>query len=201
MRKLCQPKLGRGQPQAHDEELSGQPELFICLWRCLGWIAAGVRKAVPFVFCQWPEGITAGMERIKIMGCSYTISAFMDCTIAASRGIGKSVAPTITVILGSYVFRAVWVYTVFAHFKRSARSICCTAFHGRLPRRLRSSISSEAATRCQLRMRRRHKSGAKAGTGRAYAHKHLSEGGVVNVTAVFQPECHGGGGHIPRISA
>ncbi len=84
---------------------------------------------------------------------------------------------------------------------KSARSICCTAFHGRLPRRLRSSISSEAATRCQSRMRRRHKSEAKAGTGRAYAHKHLGEGGVVNVTAVFQPECHGGGGHIPRISA
>lgn len=165
-----------------------------------GLLLAFGRQFLSF-FANEPEGITAGMERIKIMGCSYTISAFMDCTIAASRGIGKSVAPTITVILGSYVFRAVWVYTVFAHFKRSARSICCTAFHGRLPRRLRSSISSEAATRCQSRMRRRHKSGAKSGTGRAYAHKHLGEGGVVNVTAVFQPECHGGGGHIPRISA
>lgn len=104
-----------------------------------GLLLAFGRQFLSF-FANEPEGITAGMERIKIMGCSYTISAFMDCTIAASRGIGKSVAPTITVILGSYVFRTVWVYTVFAHFKRSARSICCTAFHGRLPRRLRSSI-------------------------------------------------------------
>ena len=155
-----------------------------------GLLLAFGRQFLSF-FVNEPEVITAGMERIKIMGCSYTISAFMDCTIAASRGIGKSIAPTITVILGSYVFRAVWVNTVFAHFKRSARSICCTAFHGRLPRRLRSSISSEAATRCQSRMRRRHKSGAKAGTGCAYAHEHFSKGGGINVTAVFLPERHG----------
>lgn len=70
-----------------------------------GLLLAFGRQFLSF-FANEPEGITAGMERIKIMGCSYTISAFMDCTIAASRGIGKSVAPTITVILGSYVFQA-----------------------------------------------------------------------------------------------
>ena len=45
------------------------------------------------------------------------LSAFMDCTIAASRGIGKSLMPTIVVILGSCVFRVIWVYTVFAYFQ------------------------------------------------------------------------------------
>ncbi|SCH67252.1 Uncharacterised protein [uncultured Blautia sp.] len=50
------------------------------------------------------------------MALSYCISAFMDCSIAASRGIGKSVVPTVVVILGSCVFRIVWIYTVFAHF-------------------------------------------------------------------------------------
>ena len=68
------------------------------------------------LFANEPEVIAAGMERIKIMGWSYAFSAFMDCTIAASRGIGKSVAPTIIVILGSCVFRVVWVYTIFAYF-------------------------------------------------------------------------------------
>ena len=41
----------------------------------------------------------------------------MDCTIAASRGIGKTIIPTAIVILGSCVFRIIWVFTVFAHFK------------------------------------------------------------------------------------
>lgn len=60
--------------------------------------------------------IAAGMQRIKIMGFSYAVSAFMDAAIAASRGIGKSAIPTIIVIMGSCVFRVVWVYTVFAYF-------------------------------------------------------------------------------------
>ena len=40
----------------------------------------------------------------------------MDCTIAASRGFGRSLLPTVIVILGSCVFRIVWIYTVFAFF-------------------------------------------------------------------------------------
>lgn len=61
--------------------------------------------------------IRAGMHRLKIMSVSYAVSAFMDCTIAASRGLGKTVIPTIIVILGSCVFRVVWIYTIFAYFK------------------------------------------------------------------------------------
>ncbi len=60
--------------------------------------------------------IDAGMEKLKVMSLSYWLSSFMDCTIAASRGIGKSVVPAIIVILGSCVFRVFWVYSVFASF-------------------------------------------------------------------------------------
>ena len=58
--------------------------------------------------------IDAGMQRIRIMWFAYAVSAFMDGTIAASRGIGQTVIPTVIVILGSCVFRIVWVYTIFA---------------------------------------------------------------------------------------
>ena len=61
--------------------------------------------------------IAAGTKRLSIMALSYSISAFMDCTIAASRGLGKSIIPTIIVIMGSCVFRVVWIYTIFAHFR------------------------------------------------------------------------------------
>ncbi len=60
--------------------------------------------------------IAAGLQRTRIMCFSYAFSAFMDCTIAACRGIGKSLAPTVIVIMGSCVFRVVWIYTVFAYF-------------------------------------------------------------------------------------
>ena len=68
------------------------------------------------IFTNDPDVVAAGIHRLSIMALSYAISAFMDGTIAASRGLGKTVVPTIVVILGSCVFRLAWVYTVFAHF-------------------------------------------------------------------------------------
>ena len=58
----------------------------------------------------------SGMEKLRIMAFSYCLSSFMDCTIAASRGIGKSILPTIIVMIGSCAFRVLWVYTIFAQF-------------------------------------------------------------------------------------
>ena len=60
--------------------------------------------------------IAAGLQRLQIMCFSYAFGAFMDCTIAACRGIGKSLVPTILVIIGSCLFRVAWIYTVFAYF-------------------------------------------------------------------------------------
>lgn len=68
------------------------------------------------MFANEEEVIEAGLQRTRIMSFSYAFSAFMDCTIAASRGIGKSFAPTVIVIMGSCVFRVAWIYTIFAHF-------------------------------------------------------------------------------------
>ncbi len=69
------------------------------------------------LFTTDPEVIHFGMYRLVIMGCSYGFSAFMDCAIAACRALGKGMVPTVIVILGSCVFRVIWVYTVFAWFR------------------------------------------------------------------------------------
>ncbi|MCM1130731.1 MAG: MATE family efflux transporter [Roseburia sp.] len=73
----------------------------------------------PFLslFTSDKEVVEAGMKRLVVMGCSYFISSFMDATIAALRGLGKTIVPTIILIFGSCVFRIVWVYSVFAYFK------------------------------------------------------------------------------------
>ncbi len=68
------------------------------------------------LFADNPQVIDAGMDRLHIMAFSYFVGPLMDGSIAASRGLGRSVAPTIMVILGSCVFRVVWIYTVFAFF-------------------------------------------------------------------------------------
>ena len=69
------------------------------------------------LFTSDPLVIEAGMQKLGIMGAIYGLSAFMDNAIAGSRGLGKSVAPTVMVLLGSCLFRIVWIFTVFAYFK------------------------------------------------------------------------------------
>lgn len=77
----------------------------------------GCGRSFLALFTEDPAVAEAGMKRLSIMAFSYPFSAFMDCTIAASRGLGKTVVPTVLVILGSCVFRVIWVYTVFAYFR------------------------------------------------------------------------------------
>ena len=73
-------------------------------------------RAFLSLFTRDAAVMNAGMYRLTIMGFSYCISAFMDCTIAAARAMGKSIIPMFIVIMGSCVFRVIWVYTVFAYF-------------------------------------------------------------------------------------
>jgi len=69
------------------------------------------------VFTSDPAVIDAGLDRLHVMAISYCISTFMDNALSASRGLGKSVVPTVIVIMGSCVFRIIWIYTVFAYFQ------------------------------------------------------------------------------------
>lgn len=68
------------------------------------------------LFANEQDVINAGIQRLRIMSFSFFVSPLMDASIAASRGIGRSVIPTIIVIMGSCVFRVIWIYTIFAYF-------------------------------------------------------------------------------------
>lgn len=72
------------------------------------------------LFTKEQNVINAGMERLRILSLSFCVSAFMDNTIAANRGLGKSFIPSIIVIMGSCVFRVIWVLTIFAYYKTIA---------------------------------------------------------------------------------
>ena len=68
------------------------------------------------IFTSDPAVIEAGMYRLTVMGLCYWVSAFMDSALAASRGLGETTVPTFIVIMGSCVFRLIWIYTIFAFF-------------------------------------------------------------------------------------
>lgn len=69
------------------------------------------------IFTTDPAVIDAGILRLNIMSFSYCFATFMDNTIAANRGLGKTFVPSIIVLAGSCLFRIIWIYTVFAYFQ------------------------------------------------------------------------------------
>ena len=91
---LCQlhrPELRRRQPRPRAQDLLDQPQSTRSLaGAVLGPAPRVLRAAASLrIFTRPAEVVAAGMHRLCIMGFSYAISAFMDCTIAASRGLGR----------------------------------------------------------------------------------------------------------------
>ena len=91
----------------------GYSFLIAAMLSALFWLFA---EPFLYIFTNEADVVASGIQRMQIMCFSYALSAFMDCTIAACRGLGRSFVPTVIVILGSCVFRVIWVYTIFAHF-------------------------------------------------------------------------------------
>lgn len=79
----------------------------------LGLILFACSDAFLSVFTDSEAVVAAGKERLSVMCFSYAVSALMDCSMAASRGINKTVIPTVMVVLGSCVFRIFWVFVIF----------------------------------------------------------------------------------------
>jgi len=69
-----------------------------------------------YLFTDDPAVVAEGLKRLRILALFYCVAVPMDCSIAASRGLGKTVVPTIIVVLGACVFRIIWVKTIFAFY-------------------------------------------------------------------------------------
>lgn len=69
-----------------------------------------------YLFTDDPAVVEEGMKRLRILALFYCVAVPMDCSIAASRGLGKTMVPTLIVVLGACVFRIIWVRTIFAFY-------------------------------------------------------------------------------------
>ena len=64
-----------------------------------------------------PDVIRIGMQRFVIMMGSYWLGAIMDAISGSLRGLGHSIAPTVTTIMGACVLRICWVLFVFPQYR------------------------------------------------------------------------------------
>jgi len=62
------------------------------------------------------EVIETGMSRILVFGLTYSLCLVMEIAIGSLRGMGLSLLPTVTSLIGTCVFRLGWVLLVFPRF-------------------------------------------------------------------------------------
>ena len=60
--------------------------------------------------------IDAGMIRLSVMATTYFLCGLMEVGCGVMRGLGKSIPPMLVSLIGSCLFRVVWIFTVFAAF-------------------------------------------------------------------------------------
>lgn len=59
------------------------------------------------------EVISAGVVRLTWVLIPYFLCGLMETVVGVLRGLGRSIMPMIVSLLGSCVFRVIWIYTVF----------------------------------------------------------------------------------------
>ena len=97
--------------------------IFICLLyaTCFAFIANAFflifGKFLLGLYNPDPAVISKGMERLVIMMSTYFLCGIMDTISGALRGLGHSVKPTVTTIMGACGLRIFWVFMIFPHFR------------------------------------------------------------------------------------
>lgn len=61
-----------------------------------------------------PDAIPYGITRLVYVMLPYFLCGMMEVMVGGQRGMGMSIVPMITSLVGSCLFRIVWIMTVFA---------------------------------------------------------------------------------------
>ena len=93
----------------------------ICVGIVVGVVVGGALYLFgePLLSIYAPDStavVEAGTTRLSILGVFYFLCGLMEIGTGTLRGLGKSITPMIVSLLGSCVFRIIWIYTVFALF-------------------------------------------------------------------------------------
>lgn len=105
------------------------------------------------IYNQDPAVIQAGAERLRLVGALYVIYGVADVLIGAIRGCGIPVAPVVINLLGTCVFRLVWVAlldtstmgVVWVNLSYPASWLAITVALGIFWRRLRRKMADTCA--------------------------------------------------------
>lgn len=106
-----------------------------------------------------PDAIPYGIMRLTYLIIPYFLCGTMEVMVGGQRGMGMSIVPMITSLVGSCLLRVIWVMTIFAPSVRFRCSTSPTRFRGSSPPphtpSSTSAISGRSKRRC-VKAEKRH---------------------------------------------
>lgn len=90
--------------------------LVFATWIILGGLTILFGKPLLSIYNSNPEVIEIGMLRIYVMMSLYFTCGIMNVFPGLTRGMGYSILPMLSTLIGACILRIVWIYTVFKWF-------------------------------------------------------------------------------------
>lgn len=110
---FCSQNLGAGKKDRISKVVWISQASIIVIGGVLGALFLLFGRQLLGIFSKNSEVIDAGMLRLWIIFTTYFLCGMMDGMANSIRGIGHSLMPVISSLLGACVFRIIWLFTVF----------------------------------------------------------------------------------------
>ena len=110
---FCSQNLGAGKKDRISKVVWISQASIIVIGGVLGALFLLFGRQLLSIFSKNPEVIDAGMLRLWIIFTTYFLCGMMDGMANSIRGIGHSLMPVISSLLGACVFRIIWLFTIF----------------------------------------------------------------------------------------
>ena len=82
-----------------------------------GWLCLGYGRELLSMIQPNKLVVDQAMERFRLTMSTYFLLGAMDTMAGALRGIGRSIQPLVVTLLGACVYRIIWIWTVFPHYR------------------------------------------------------------------------------------
>ncbi len=110
---FCSQNMGAGKTDRIRKVVWISQGSIIVIGGVLGALFLLFGKQMLGIFSKSPDVISAGMSRLWIIFTTYFLCGMMDGMANSIRGIGHSLMPVISSLLGACIFRIIWLCTVF----------------------------------------------------------------------------------------
>ena len=110
---FCSQNLGAGKKDRIRKVVWISQASIIVIGGVLGALFLLFGRQLLGIFSKNPEVIDAGMIRLWIIFTTYFLCGMMDGMANSIRGIGHSLMPVISSLLGACIFRIIWLFTIF----------------------------------------------------------------------------------------